>query len=351
MTKPFTAVAAMRQAELGRLDLDTPVHHILDPWLTNQGLPNLSDLWNGDATITLVTARHLLGMQSGLGDYVDSAFKNFTVTHPHTDILPMDFLNALNKSFLYNPGDGASYSGDGFILLGMVLSAVTGAARWGDFDQLKALGELRPPLNQTTFMGRGPCSQYPHVVHQYTLRPGARESQEGVTAADFVDLYSCSCLNGWTMGNIAVTVRDAARFFHMLGSGQLTSAETLLEMQDWHNLTQGFGVGSLQYGLGLLNKSNQIAHDVTGATVNWTHHWGHDGVDWGSKSTLNGYYPNLDAAVVLAQNTEGAMNFSVPGKQGVNHTTWSYGGHATFHCLLENAVLQFVHPDAPALAC
>ena len=68
LTKSFTATAVMRQSEAGLLDLDMPVFKILDPWLDNQGLPEMVALWNGDTTIELVTSRHLLGMQAGLGD-------------------------------------------------------------------------------------------------------------------------------------------------------------------------------------------------------------------------------------------------------------------------------------------
>jgi CubicO group peptidase (beta-lactamase class C family) len=347
----------MQLAEVGRLDLDAPVYTILDPWFNKQGLPNISTLWSGDGTIAAVTSRNLLGMQSGLADYADPQAKNWTIENPQRDILPMDFVHALNKTFLFPPGKGAAYSGDGYVLLGMVLAALTGATSWRNFDQLNALGEVDPPLNQTIFMKTGQCSQYPRIVHQYAIRPtrdSGPPSREGRGEADFIDLWNTSCLNGWTMGNIAVTVEDGARFFYLLGSEQLTSADSLLQMQGWHNITQGFGVGSLQYGLGLINMRHQAQNDVTGAAVNWTHHWGHDGVDWGSKSTLNGYYPNLGAAILLAQNAESAMNFSVPRQQGAVHTApppITLGGHAQMHCRLENAVFQFIHPDEPALAC
>jgi CubicO group peptidase (beta-lactamase class C family) len=271
----------------------------------------------------------------------------------------MDYILALNKTFLFKPGQGTAYSSDGYLLLGMVLSAISGAKLWSEFDQLAALGPIYPPLNQTIFMRNGPCSQYPHVVHQYTLRPKPKPEGEedsvrrmgnsswlNLSEADFVDLFSASCLNGWTMGNIAAAVQDAARFFYLLGNAQLTSPTTLTQMKNWHNITQGFGAGSLQYGLGLIHQFRQSTVDVTGAAVNWTQHWGHDGVDWGSKSTLNGYYPNLDAAMALAQNSESAMNFS-----GTNNYRESVTGHTQMHCRLENAVFQFLHPREPALKC
>jgi CubicO group peptidase (beta-lactamase class C family) len=63
VTKPYTAVAAMRLHDKGVLDLEEPVYTILDPWLKSQSIPSLLTLWNNDPTILNVTSRHLLGMQ------------------------------------------------------------------------------------------------------------------------------------------------------------------------------------------------------------------------------------------------------------------------------------------------
>ena len=52
---------------------------------------------------------------------------------------------------MYNPGEGAAYSGDDYVLLGMVLAAVTGAERWSDFDQMAAIGGSTI-FNETVFM-------------------------------------------------------------------------------------------------------------------------------------------------------------------------------------------------------
>ena len=46
------------------------------------------------------------------------------------------------------------------------------------------------------------------------------------------------------MGNIAVTARDVARFYHLLGSGKLVSDSSLAQMKDFKPLTTGFAKGS-----------------------------------------------------------------------------------------------------------
>jgi hypothetical protein len=168
VTKPYTAVAAMRLYDQGMFDLDQPVHQILDPWLKSQALPSLLTLWKNDKTIEKVTSRHLLGMQAGFSDYSSGYLKNWTVNNPSKDYLPMDFINTLDKTFLFEPGKGGAYTGDGFVLMGLVLAAATGAEKWSDFDQFQqSLGHIEPPFNGTIFM-KTTCSLYP-VVHQYTV--------------------------------------------------------------------------------------------------------------------------------------------------------------------------------------
>ena len=233
------------------------------------------------------------------------------------DYLPQMFLSAVNKTFLFPPTEGGSYSGVGYVLMGMVLSAVTGADTWDMLDQADAAagGPAAPALNHTIFMGRGPCTKYPKVVPQYmynyqaykldgaaaaaanssgtdtgnnlggcsagttgyypetagvgrTLKVAPADSagdcctaaagaaaavgwtytntpfkqggtctfwsalytgkhaagattgvvDQPIQLSDFSDLGEFSCLNGWTMGNIATAPQDVVRFYHALAS-------------------------------------------------------------------------------------------------------------------------------------
>lgn len=144
----------MRLVDKGLLNLEEPVHKILDPWLQSQSLPSLLQLWKNDSTIQQVTSRHLLGMQAGFLDYNDQFLKNWTINFGASrDYSPMMLLNALDKKFLFPPGKGAAYTGDGFVLMGLVLAAINGSKSWSDFDQYKAaLGGTQPPFNGTIFM-------------------------------------------------------------------------------------------------------------------------------------------------------------------------------------------------------
>jgi hypothetical protein len=167
--------------------------------------------------------------------------------------------------------------------------------------------------------------------------------QPPLTRADFVDLYPSSCLNGWTMGNIAVSPRDVARFYHLLGTGKLVSADSLAQMRDYKPLTVGFAKGT-GYGLGLID-FHKTQKDVDGRVVNWTQAFGHVGEDWGSSISKLGYYPNLKASMALATNAVSPMNFTEAGGKTKR------GRVDGIFCAMENAVFQYLHPDQPALQC
>ena len=56
---------------------------------------------------------------------------------------------------------------------------------------------------------------------------------------DFIDLWDYSCLNGWTMGNIATTASEISRFYYALANGQLITKASLAQMLDFVPLTNG----------------------------------------------------------------------------------------------------------------
>jgi len=90
--KAFTSTACMALAERGALQLDRPVHEVIDPWHARQGVPSLKSIFGGDARIEQVTARMLMGMRSGLPDYNDKALRDWTFANPSQDWQPMAFI-------------------------------------------------------------------------------------------------------------------------------------------------------------------------------------------------------------------------------------------------------------------
>ena len=135
VTKTFMAVGAMLLVEQGKLSLDTPIHKILDPWLTAQGMDSLLKQWGDNPDIKKVTTRHLLSMRSGVRDYDDKAVQEWTLKHFSEDLLPQQYVANVSKSFEFKPGEGGAYTGVGYVLLGWVLSASSGAPTWDKLDQ------------------------------------------------------------------------------------------------------------------------------------------------------------------------------------------------------------------------
>lgn len=78
----------------------------------------------------------------------------------------MMFLTNTNKSLLFSPGMGGAYTGNGYILAGMAIAAVTGAPTYDALNQRAAAG-LPSTGDGPLFMGPGKCSTHPLVVHQY----------------------------------------------------------------------------------------------------------------------------------------------------------------------------------------
>ena len=139
ITKSWTAVSVMQLVEKGVIGLDDPAHIHADPFLKRENGTTLLDLWAGDETIHNVTVHMLLHMTSGINDYDNNAYEKWTMSHPDGELTPYDYLHQVDKHWVFQPGQGAAYSSVGYVLLGIVAAAKTGAPHWQDFDQLGAL--------------------------------------------------------------------------------------------------------------------------------------------------------------------------------------------------------------------
>ena len=514
--KAFTATATMALAEAGILSLDAPVYPVIDAWHAKQTppVPSLLALWGGDAQIHQLTARMLMQMRTGLPDYNDSALRNWTLSHPHRDFLPLDFVKdcartCATKGWLFAPGTGGQYSGNNYVVLGLFLAASidasgTGAVpTWAQLDQMDLLtrqtaGHAPVAFDDTMFMGTGSCASHgaEGVVHQYLELPpgqkgaggaasgarrrgadvvcgaagasswhpslaltgatvgaplaipsgGARACCKGSADAsrasaqywtfsasnatdprsagvctfysdtvgvekwtnstsaridrlldlgDFVDLWDYSCLNGWTMGNIAASASDVSRFYHALAHGQLVSNASLTEMLHFLPLSGGtqpragtpYGLGLIAMQLHYRTASDCVAEfpalcesgaapaaaaATTRSRAAAPHSaralaplrtaavgarsapfvrastWGHPGIDWGSAMDYLAHVPALNLSFALAINTgEGAT--------GMNTTLGvveNAGALDVVACAVSDAFLQHVlGPAFPRLCC
>ena len=488
VTKLFTSTAAMRLVEQGVFTLDTPFHTIVDPWLKAQGKQTMKDIWGGDATIESVTVSELLQMRGGLGDYDDFATKAWQIAHPTTDITPDIYVANVTKRFLFPPGQGGSYTGIGYVLLGWVLCAASdGCHTWSDLDQMALVTTPSyDPKGLTTFMKMGVCSQYKGVVHQYayfpqekafeldlaaseggdapaatmrqiaeltpmrittasssptaalpkhctdpSLRPGGQplwykntqitgasigeknvssggaeaccgladttpgaylwsfipssgpggtcrffegrgvkgSHKPGVTSgrvdpplreSDFVDLYDDSCLNGWTMGNIATTPSEVTKFYHALFTEKIVSAESIKQMTTWKPLTTGFARGA-PYGFALFLQQVKLPLDGVKRCNGLPYckcslfrgcefqvdAVGHPGLDWGSGMPNVGLLVDLNISYAMASNT-GENTMGMNTSIGVME---NYGVLNDIYCDFFDILVHAQVPSYPKFKC
>lgn len=107
--KLFTTVTVMQLVEQGRLDLDAPIGRYLPDWPVT-------------AVREKVTARQLLLHTSGLGSYWGEAFTARRASLRTLD----DHLPLLAIEPDFEPGSAVKYSNIGFMLLGLIVEAISG---------------------------------------------------------------------------------------------------------------------------------------------------------------------------------------------------------------------------------
>jgi len=222
-----------------------------------------------------------------------------------------------------------------------------------------------------TFLPNNTCIVYASA-HPLTHIPGAvtGASIDGkLHLSDFKDLYNTSCLNGWTMGNIAITASDMSKYWAALATGRIVNLTSLAQIIDMKLIAGGLpgGLivnGSTQYGLGTFSLLLRFAvgnhsakcgfysnfckcESQTDDTIECffeTDAWGHGGLDWGSGFPMSGWVPGLNLSFSLGSNVgEGfpsGMNTSITRNMNRN----AYG---VALCRLINSTVQTVLPGFP----
>ncbi|GIH78044.1 serine hydrolase domain-containing protein [Planobispora longispora] len=118
VTKTFTAVAALRLVEQGRLRLDDPIGRHLDPAL-------MKKIRYGSR----ITLRQLLEHTSGIADYVtdDPSWMSEVFAGPHRIWTPRELAErGLRLPPAFQPGKGHHYSDTGYVLAGLIIEEAAG---------------------------------------------------------------------------------------------------------------------------------------------------------------------------------------------------------------------------------
>ncbi|MGH9457588.1 MAG: serine hydrolase [Thermoanaerobaculia bacterium] len=260
VTKSMTAVAALRLAEMGKLDLDAPIRTYV-PYFPDKG------------TETPITIRRLLAHLGGISHYqnydVEGHIREPKTTREAIAIFA-DF------DLVAAPGERYSYSSYGYNLAGAALEAAAG----------KPYGELmrelvwKPAGMDDTRMD-DPAAIIPNRVDGYRIVDGELRNSE------FVNISS-----RFAGGGTRSTVVDMVRFATALDGGKLLDAASLDAM--WWPQTTNAGRWS-SYGLGWGVYSVNGRFEVT-----------HSGSQQETR-TLLALFPSADLTVALASNYEEAQ--------------------------------------------
>jgi D-alanyl-D-alanine carboxypeptidase len=217
VTKAYVAVVVLQLEAEGRLDIDDPVER----WL-----PGLVP--NGSA----ITLRELLNHTSGIYNYTDeNGFIQRLIADPGRAWTPRELIAvALAHPPFFAPGTNWSYSSTNYILLGLVVEAVTG----------KPLGQVLQeriftPLSLTATSFPAGIELGPDFVHGYVrLAPGT-------PLLDIAPLVSPSW--AWAAGAIVSNARDVTTFYRALLTGRLLPAMQLNEMKIPSPVAGTYGLG------------------------------------------------------------------------------------------------------------
>jgi CubicO group peptidase (beta-lactamase class C family) len=220
MTKIATATALMRLAEAGKIDLDAPV--------TNY-FPDFSIV----SQPVQVTIRHLLSHSSGLANPVPIRWVRPAGTPAPDQRAFVNRLLSRHRKLKFIPGQRASYTNLGYLVLGEVISEISGES-YEEYVRDQVLVPLR--MNRTGFNYPEPGMHKAATGYQSLWRPltplfrrvlprGVVGPRRGRYVA-FNPFY----VNGPAYGGLVGSVDEAARLVLLhLNGGQVDGARLLSE--------------------------------------------------------------------------------------------------------------------------
>jgi CubicO group peptidase (beta-lactamase class C family) len=257
VTKPMTAVAVLKLAEEGRIDLDAEVQKYV-PSFPKKPWP--------------VTVRQLLAHLGGISHYRDlAAEQHFREPKNTAESLAVfrDF------DLVAEPGTRFSYSSYGYVLLGAVIEGATGKP-YADVMREK----VWTPLGMTNTLMDDMRAIIPNRVRGYELRDGKLRN------AEFVDVSS-----RFGAGGTRSTVLDMIAFIRGVAAGKVLAPATVDRM--WTQQTTKDG-RTIAWGLGW---------DVSPMAGRFA--VSHDGSQPETETFLV-YIPSQHFAIALATNLQGA---------------------------------------------
>lgn len=193
LSKAFTALAIMLLAEAGQLSYDDFVRDLLPDF---------------PAYGSAIRIRHLLNHTSGIWDYEDFVSETQPVQVTDHDVLAL--LAPLNRSY-FAPGTAYRYSNSGYVLLALVVEAISGVP----FAQFLQQRIFVPLGMRTTVAYQAGVSTIAQRAWGYTVTPGGTiRTDQSATSATLGD------------GGIYSSVVDLAAWDRALATYALVSPAT-----------------------------------------------------------------------------------------------------------------------------
>ncbi|MFB7595833.1 serine hydrolase domain-containing protein [Streptomyces sp. NPDC056160] len=233
-TKTFVATVVLQLVGEGRLSLDDTV----DTWLPG----SVRGHGNDGRRITL---RQLLQHTSGVPDYTQDVVPDLSAAgyreHRWTTYSSEQRVAfAMRHPPSFAPGAGWAYSNTGYVLLGMVIKAVTGRS-WEHEVRARILRPLR--LAHTLAPGDRPFLPGPHAHDYQQFEPGGALTDTTVAYLPF---------DGDADGSMISTTADTNTFFKALVGGRLLAPAQWAQMRRTVDVPAGHGAPpGTRDGLGL----------------------------------------------------------------------------------------------------
>lgn len=270
-SKLFTSLAICQLVEQGKLELDSRLLDVVDI-----EFPHYS---------AEITIRHLLTHCSGITSYYEEAihpdyeavWRDYPVSKVQS---PRDFLPLFrDKPMKFRPGERFDYNDGGYILLGLVIEAVSGE-RFHDYVNAHIFD--RAGMTESGFFR---SDQLPERTATAYIRDADRTLRSNVFAVPVI---------GAPDGGAYTTAADMEEFWRSLFGYRLLKQELTEQVFYPHVRTQ-LAAPESYYGLGLWMDGEPEA----------VHCWFVTGYDPGVAFN-SAYYPGSDVMLTILANTNQA---------------------------------------------
>jgi D-alanyl-D-alanine carboxypeptidase len=246
ISKTYMAVAVLKLYEEGKIKLDAP--------LTDYLPVGYSDYITRAKEITV---RMLLNHTSGVPEYNFSpSYVSELLQHPDQFFSPEDYLEYIDgKPLDFEPGSKYSYRNTNYVILALLVDAITG-------NHAKYISDMifKPlELTNTFYRNSENYLNYPLLVNAYW----DRHSDGIIENVSLFQRTNVASLIG--DDGIVTTPEDAVRFLKGLMENQLLKESTMNEMKTFVRDTKG----NERYGLGLARASmvGQIGYGHSGGGI------------------------------------------------------------------------------------